>query len=78
MTSPKPKRKPAGAAVPGAVDRPTLYPVTVVAMVTAETKEAIVRTAEVNDVKQAVVARDWLEAGRTGAPASYADASRVS
>lgn len=63
-TATKPKRKPAGAAVPGAVDRPINYPATVVAMVSKETKAALKREAAARSVSQAVVAREWLELGR--------------
>lgn len=64
MTDSKPKRKPAGAAVPGAIERPTLYPRALNAMVSDDLAEAIEVTAKVNGVKKAEVVRDWLEVGR--------------
>lgn len=73
MTDEK-KRKPAGAAVPGAVERPVNYPETIVVMVSEDMKRALKITADENDVKVAVIARDWLEAGRL-AKSEYADES---
>ncbi len=64
MSDEKPKRKPAGAAVPGAVERPVNYPHTLVIMISDDMKRALEVTADENDVKKAVVARDWLEVGR--------------
>lgn len=71
----KPKRKPAGAAVAGAVDRPVHYPKTFAQMISNETYDAICITAAENDVSKAEVARDWLEAGRLGIKARYVDES---
>jgi hypothetical protein len=64
MSDEKPKRKPAGAAVPGAVERPVNYPHTLVIMISDEMQKALTVTADENGVKKAVVARDWLEVGR--------------
>ena len=60
----RPKRKPAGSAVPGAVVRPINYPNTISIMVSDETVAAIAREANHRGVKKAVVAREWLDAGR--------------
>lgn len=75
MTDEKPKRKPAGAAVAGHVDRPVNYPKTLVAMVSEDMTDAIEATRKAYDVPKAEVVRDWLEAGRTGRPAQYTDES---
>lgn len=75
MTDSKPKRKPAGAAVPGAIERPTLYPRVLNSMVSDDLADAIALTAKVNGVKKAEVVRDWLEAGRKSSAAQYVDES---
>lgn len=75
MTDEKPKREPAGAAVPGAVERPVNYPATIVAMVSEDMKSALKVTADENDVKIAVVVREWLEAGRRAGGGKYPDES---
>ena len=64
MTDKMPKRKPAGAAVPGAVQRPVNYNKTLAIMVGQELYDAIATTAYENGVSKADVARDWLEVGR--------------
>lgn len=48
----------------GAVVRPINYPNTISLMVSDETAAAIAREARRRDVKKAVVAREWLDAGR--------------
>lgn len=58
------KRKPAGAAVPGAVDRPLNYPTSVNALITQELKDEITAEAAERGVSQGTVAREMLEAGR--------------
>lgn len=68
----RPKRKPAGAAVAGAVVRPINYPNTISVMVSDETVAAIAREATRRGVKKAVVSREWLDAGRL----SQADSSQ--
>lgn len=60
----RPKRKPAGAAVAGAVVRPINYPNTISLMVSDETVAAIAEEAQRRGVKKSVVGREWLEAGR--------------
>lgn len=65
MTDNKPKRKPAGAAVPGAVDRPVRYPHTLVFLVSEETKTALDAEKKRSGLSKGEVARDWLERGRT-------------
>jgi len=64
MTDNKPKRKPAGAAVPGAVDRPVRYPHTLVFLVSDETKAALEAEKQRSGLSKGEVARDWLERGR--------------
>lgn len=67
MTADKPKRKPAGAAVPGAVDRPVNYPHSLVVLVSDETREALEREKQRTGLSKGAVARDWLERGRLSA-----------
>lgn len=67
MTVNKPKRKPAGAAVPGAVDRPKRYPNTLVFLVSDETLAALEKAKATSGLSKGEVARDWLERGRTSA-----------
>lgn len=67
MTTDKPKRKPAGAAVPGAVDRPVRYPNTLVFLVSDETLAALNKAKATTGLSKGEVARDWLERGRTAA-----------
>jgi hypothetical protein len=67
MTAEKPKRKPAGAAVPGAVDRPVRYPNTLVFLVSDETKAALELERKRSGLSKGEVARGWLEAGRRAA-----------
>jgi hypothetical protein len=67
MTDQKPKRKPAGAAVPGAVDRPVRYPHTLVFLVSDETKAALEKEKKRSGLSKGEVARDWLERGRLSA-----------
>ena len=50
-------------ADPGAVARPVNYPTTIVAMVTEDTKRAIVAEAKARQVSQGVIARELLELG---------------
>lgn len=50
-------------ADPGAVARPVNYPTTIVAMVTEDTKKAIVAEAKARQVSQGVIARELLELG---------------
>lgn len=63
MTTTKPKRKPAGAAVPGAVERPKRFPNTLVFLVSDEMLAALNAEAVRRDVGKSEVARSWLEAG---------------
>lgn len=64
MTSEKPKRKPAGAAVPGAVDRPVNYNRTTSFMTDDDTFDAIEATAKAHGVGKADVMREWIALGR--------------
>lgn len=64
MTSEKPKRKPAGAAVPGAVERPLNFNRTTSFMTDDDTFDAITATADANGVGKAEVIRDWIAIGR--------------
>ena len=66
MIETKSKRTPAGAAVPGGANRPKRYPNTLVILISDEMQNALAVTADENGVKKAVIARDWLEAGRAG------------
>ena len=50
-------------ADPGAVARVVNYPTTIVAMVTEDTKKAIVAEAKARQVSQGVIARELLELG---------------
>jgi hypothetical protein len=45
--------------------RPTNYPKQIVIMTTAETYDAVAETAEGEGVSKSVVARRWMENGRT-------------
>lgn len=65
MTTDKPKRKPAGAAVPGAVDRPVNYPHSLVVLVSEDTKRALEKEKARSGLSKGAIARDWLERGRT-------------
>lgn len=67
MTADKPKRKPAGAAVPGAVERPKNYPNTLVFLVSDEALAAIKAEMAVSGRGKSEVARDWLDRGRAAA-----------
>lgn len=67
MTAEKPKRKPAGAAVPGAVERPKNYPNTLVFLVSDETLAALKAEMKASDRGKSEVARDWLDRGRAAA-----------
>lgn len=64
MTADKPKRKPAGAAVAGAVERPKNFPNTLVFLVSDETLAALKAEASRSDRGKSEVAREWLERGR--------------
>lgn len=64
MTAQKPKRKPAGAAVPGAVDRPKNFPNTLVFLVSDEMLAALNEEAAATGRAKSGIARDWLEVGR--------------
>lgn len=64
MTAQKPKRKPAGAAVPGAVDRPKRYPNTLVFLVSDEMLAALKAEMAATGNGKSEIARDWLERGR--------------
>lgn len=59
-----PKRKPAGAAVPGAVDRPVNYPKTLTMMVSVDTFDAIAAEKRKTGRSKGEIAREWLEKGR--------------
>lgn len=67
MTADKPKRKPAGAAVPGAVERPKNYPHTLVFLVSDETLAALKTEMATTGKGKSEVARDWLDRGRSAA-----------
>lgn len=67
MTADKPKRKPAGAAVPGAVERPKRYPNTLVFLVSDETLSALNAEKATSGLSKGEIARDWLERGRAAA-----------
>lgn len=75
MSDPKPKRTPAGAAVPGAVERPINYPKTIVVMVSEETHRAIEVTASKRKVAKSEIVRTWLEHGRKRS-STFPDATR--
>jgi len=60
----QPKRKPAGAAVPGAVDRPVNYPKTLTLMVSQGTFDAIAEEKLRTGRSKGEIAREWLESGR--------------
>lgn len=64
MTAHKPKRKPAGAAVPGAVDRPKRYPNTLVFLVSDEMLAALKAETAATGSGKSEIAREWLERGR--------------
>lgn len=64
MTADKPKRKPAGAAVPGAVDRPKRYPNTLVFLVSDDVKAALEAEKKRSGLSKGEIARNWLEGGR--------------
>lgn len=64
MTAQKPKRKPAGAAVPGAVDRPKRYPNTLVFLVSDEMLDALKAEMATSGNGKSEIAREWLERGR--------------
>ena len=64
MTANKPKRKPAGAAVPGAVERPKNYPHTLVFLVSDEMLAALKAEMATSGQGKSEVARGWLERGR--------------
>lgn len=64
MTADKPKRKPAGAAVPGAVERPKNYPNTLVFLVSDETLAALKKEMAVSGRGKSEIAREWLDRGR--------------
>ena len=65
MTADKPKRKPAGAAVPGAVERPKNYPHTLVFLVSDEALAAIKTEMAATGRGKSDIARDWLDRGRS-------------
>lgn len=67
MTADKPKRKPAGAAVPGAVERPKNYPHTIVFLVSDETLAALKTEMATSGRGKSEIARDWLDRGRASA-----------
>jgi len=67
MTADKPKRKPAGAAVPGAVERPKNYPHTLVFLVSDDTLAALKTEVAKTGLGKSEIARDWLERGRAAA-----------
>lgn len=64
MTADKPKRKPAGAAVPGAVERPILYPKTLCVMLSVEMYDEIGAIKKATGRTKAEIAREWMERGR--------------
>lgn len=64
MTDAKQKRKPAGAAVPGAVERPVLYPKTLCVMLSTEMYEEITLIKKNTGRTKAEIAREWMERGR--------------
>lgn len=66
MTADKPKRKPAGAAVPGAVDRPKRYPNTLVFLVSDEAMAALDKEKAKTGLSKGEIARAWLDRGRAG------------
>ena len=67
MTADKPKRKPAGAAVPGAVERPKNYPHTLVFLVSDETLAAFAGVLDPQvEVQPAHVVRDQVQQRRRG------------
>lgn len=64
MTADKPKRKPAGAAVAGAVDRPKRYPKTLVFLISEEAHAALEAERLRSGLSKGEVARSWLDRGR--------------
>ncbi|QDP45556.1 hypothetical protein SEA_FUZZBUSTER_72 [Microbacterium phage FuzzBuster] len=66
----KPNRKPAGAAVPGAVDRPVNYPKTLTMMVSEDTFDAIAAEKKRTGRSKGDIGREWLETGRAAHAAS--------
>lgn len=58
------KRKPAGAAVPGAVDRPVNYPKTLTFMVSEATFAALDEEKASSGRSKGDIARTWLDKGR--------------
>lgn len=64
MTTDKPKRKPAGAAVPGAVERPKNYPHTLVVLISDEAHDALKQEIATSGRLKSEIARAWLDRGR--------------
>lgn len=62
-TPKRPKRKPSGAAVAGAVHRPKHYPRQLVVMATDELADRIAADAARHGMSKSEVARLYLEAG---------------
>lgn len=60
------KRKPAGAAVPGAVDRPVNFPKTLTLMVSADTFDAINAERRRTGMSKGQIVREWIDKGRAG------------
>ena len=73
-TTPKKKRKPSGAAVPGAVDRPKHFPRQLVVMATDALADRIADDAKRNGLSKSEVARLYLEAGIEAADQAKAEA----
>lgn len=69
MTTIKPKRKPAGAAVRGAVDRPKHYPHTLVFLISDDMLIALGAQVAATGTSKSEIAREWLEAGRAASAA---------
>jgi hypothetical protein len=62
-TSPNPKRTPSGAAVAGAVPRPTFYPRQIVIMATDAQADYIAELAEARNVSKSEIGRMLIDAG---------------
>lgn len=64
-----PKRKPSGAAIPGAHPRPINYPKQLVVMVTEAMYDFITVEAKTGGESKSTIARDYIEKGIAAAQA---------